>query len=111
MRAMYICMESEILWYGLYSNNLKSHGLSVDPYDRCIENSTINGEKCTIVWYVDNNKVFHIDEEVNTKLNDTIAERFGELTVSRGNNQKFQGIDIEFLSNRKLSLFIKYYIK
>ena len=60
-------MESSLLWYYLYSNTLKSHRFAVNIYDMCIENSTINGKQCIISWYVDNNKVSHIDEEVNTK--------------------------------------------
>ena len=46
------------------------------------------------MWHVDNNKVSHVDEEVNTKVIETISEHFGNLTVSRGKNHKFLGIDI-----------------
>ena len=37
----------------------------VNPYYRCIENSTIKGKQFTIAWYVEDNNVSHIDEEVN----------------------------------------------
>ena len=60
---------------------MKSHGLLINPYDRCIANSTIKYKQCTISWYVDNNKVSHIDEDVNTKVTEIIAEHFGNLTV------------------------------
>ena len=43
-------------------------------YDRCMVNNIIDGNQCTIYWYVDDNKVLHIDEEVDTKIVETIAE-------------------------------------
>ena len=67
----------------------------------CISNSTIKDKQWTISWYVEDNKVSHIDEEVNTKLIETTVENFGNLTVSRGVKHKFLGIDIEFLANRQ----------
>ena len=56
----------------------------INPYDRYIANSTIKDNKYTISWYVDDNKVSNINEEVNTKFIETIAEHFGNLIVSRG---------------------------
>ena len=52
----------------------------------------------------------HVDEYVNTRITDTIAEYFGELTVSI-ENHKFLGTYIEFLGNGKVLLFMKYYIE
>ena len=48
LKALYGCMESALLWYDLYAKNLKSQGLLVNQYDRCIANSTIDGKGCTI---------------------------------------------------------------
>ena len=42
---------------------------------------------------------------------ETIAEHFGNLTVSRGKKHKFLGMDIEFLEDGKLSLFMKDYVE
>ena len=67
-------------------------------YDRCILNSTIEGKLCTISWYVDNNKVSHVDEHINTRVIEAIAEHFGELTVSRGVNHKFLIMEIKLLN-------------
>ena len=83
----------------------------INPYDRCIENSIIKDKQFTISWYVDNNKVSHVDEEVNTKMIGTISEIFGNLTLSRRNKHKFLGMKIEFLSDGKKYLFMKGYIE
>ena len=50
------------------------------------------------------------DEEVNTKIIETIAEHFSEITVMRGRKHKLLVINIEFLRNMKLSLFIQDYL-
>ena len=45
-----------------YSKNLKPQGLLINTYYRCIVNITIQDRQCTIAWYVDDNKVSHVDE-------------------------------------------------
>ena len=96
LKALYGCMESALLWYNLYSKTLKQQRSLINPYDRCMENSTIQDNQCTISWYAEDNKVSHVDEEVNTKVIETISEHFGNLTVSRGKKQNFLGMDVEF---------------
>ena len=98
MKAFYGCMESALLWYYLYLNTLTSQGFLINIFYRCISDSTIKYKQCTISWYVDDNKVSHVDEEVNKKLIETIYENLGNLTVSRGKKNKFLGMDIEFLA-------------
>ena len=92
-------------------NTLKLQGLLINLYDRCIANSIIKCKQRKITWYVDNKKVSHVDKEVNTKVIETISEHFGNLTLSRGKKHKFLWIEIEFLVDGKLSLFVKDYIE
>ena len=47
-----------------------------------------------IACYFDYNNISNIDEELNTKLIDTIAKHFGKLKVSRGKKHKLLGVDI-----------------
>ena len=98
-------MESSLLWYDTYSKTLKP------TYYRCIESRTIRYNQFTIACYVEDNKVSHVDEEVNTKVIETIAEKFGNLKVSRGKKDKFLVMDKEFLAECKLFLLMKYYIE
>ena len=41
---------------------LKSHGVTVNISGIFIANIIIYGRKCTIAWYVDNNKVSHVEK-------------------------------------------------
>ena len=43
-------------------------GFELNPYDMCVANAMINGKQCTIVWYVDDNKISHVDPNVVTDI-------------------------------------------
>ena len=68
LRAIYGCIESEILWYKLYSETLEGTVFVINPYDRCVANKMINGKQCTVVWYIDDNKLSHVDMNVVTEI-------------------------------------------
>ena len=68
LRALYGCLESALLWYHLYSSTLEKLGFKINPYDKCVANKEINGKQCTIVFYVDDNKISHEDPEVVTSV-------------------------------------------
>ena len=99
LRAIYGCIESALLWYELYVKTLKGMGFVLNPYDRCVANKEINGKQCTIAWYVDDNKISHMDPKVVTEILDAIKGHFGELVISRGNEHDLLGMKIKI--NRK----------
>ena len=39
-------------------------GLTINEYDNCVATKTVNGKQLTVVWYVDDLKISHVDEEV-----------------------------------------------
>jgi len=61
LKALYRCVQSALLWYELFSMSLQGMGFVLNPYDPCVANKIINGKQCTIVWYVDDNKISHIN--------------------------------------------------
>ena len=95
LRALYGCIESAMLWYELFSSTLQDMGFKLNPYDKCVANKLINGKQCTVVFYVDDNKVSHEDPTVVTQVLDQIASHFGELSITRGTKHDFLGINIE----------------
>ena len=66
LRALYGCIRSALLWYNLFTETLVKEGYEINQYDRCVANKVINGSQCTLVWYVDDNKISHKDSEVVT---------------------------------------------
>ena len=82
-QAVYRCIESALRWYELYSGTLEKEIFIINPYDKCVTNKVINGKKYTVICYVDDSKVLHIDEEVVTEFIELMKKHFGELTVTR----------------------------
>jgi hypothetical protein len=69
---------------------------ALNPYDPCVANKDINGKQFTIAWYVDDSKISHVKPEVVTDVIQHIENRFGKMTVTRGKNHTFLGMDITF---------------
>jgi hypothetical protein len=46
---------------------------TINPYDPCIANATINGNQMTITWHVDDLKVSHVDPFQITKFSTYLA--------------------------------------
>ena len=49
----------------------------------------INGKKCTILWYVNDNKLSKFDPNIVTEILEEIKKHFGELVISGGENPDF----------------------
>lgn len=76
-------MESALRWYELCSETLSKDGFIINQYDKYVANKIINGKQCTIVWYVDDEKISHIDPMVVTKVIDFMKKHFRDLSVTR----------------------------
>ena len=81
LHAIYSCLESSMLWYDLYSSTFQQMGFVLNPYDHCVANKEINGSTCTIVFYVDDNKISHKDPEVVRSVVETLKEYYGEFSA------------------------------
>jgi hypothetical protein len=103
LKALYGCVQSALLWYELFSSTLEAAGFELNPYDTCVANKTINGKQCTIAWYVDDNKISHMDPKIVTHIIETIEARFGKMTVTRGKEHVFLGMHIKFQDNGTVS--------
>ena len=107
LRALYGCIESAMLWYKFYAETLEGMGFEINPYDRCVANKMINGKQCTIVWYVDDNKLSHEDPNVVTEVLEEIKKHFGDITISRGKNHDFLGMNITLRDDGKFEIEMK----
>jgi hypothetical protein len=81
LKALYGCVQSALLWYDLFSSTLQGEGFKLNPYDTCVANKTINGKQCTITWYVNDNKIPHVDAAVVTHIITILEDRFGKMTT------------------------------
>ena len=108
MKALYGCIKSALLWYRLFSETLVNMGFQLNPVDKCVANKMINGEQCTVAWYVDDNKISHKDPKVVSEVIESIEKQFGKMTVTRGKAHTFLGMNITF-NNKQVEIDMKSY--
>jgi hypothetical protein len=111
LKALYGCVQSALLWYDLFTNALVGMGFKLNPYDLCVANSQMKGKQCTVAWYVDNNKISHVDDTVVTNIIEKIEAKFGKMTVTRGKHHVFLGTDITFNDDGTVTILMKEYLK
>ena len=111
LKALYGCVRSALLWYDLFVSTLKEQGFTLNPYDLCTANKMIDGHQCTIVWYVDDNKISHVDEAVVSNVIALIEEKVGKMTVTRGKEHTFLGMKITFNKDKTVTIDMSDYIK
>ena len=110
LKALYGCVLSALLWYELFSGTLQEMGFTLNPYDPCVANKIVDGKQCTIVWFVDDNKISHVNAQVVTDVIAKIEERFGKMTVTRKKVHVFLGMHITFLENGTAEILMKDYL-
>ena len=64
----------------------------------------IDGKQCTVVWYVDDNKVSHVDPDVVTSVLEMMKKHFGNITVTRGNKHRFLGMNITINKDKNIEI-------
>jgi hypothetical protein len=110
-KALYGCMKSAIIWYETFCGTLKDLGFKLNPYDPCVANKLVNGKQLTIAWFVDDNKISHVDPKVVDWLIAEIEKKHEKMTVCRGKEHVFLGMDIAFLPKQRLAILMQGYIK
>ena len=53
-------------------------GFVLNPYDAYVANKEINGSQCTIIWHVDDRKIFHNDPKVVDSVLAWLEKLFGK---------------------------------
>jgi hypothetical protein len=111
LKALYGTVKASMLWYNLFVGTLLKLGFRLNPYDPCVANAIIKGKQCSVVWYVDDNKVSHVRASVVSKIIKAIEADFGEMTVTRGTSHTFIGMDIFFPGNGTVRINMKTYLQ
>ena len=109
-KALYGCVQSALLWYEHYSTTLEGMGFTLNPYDMCVANATIDGKQCTICWYVDDNKISHASLKVVEKVIRQIEAKFGTMSKTFGDDHDFLGMKIKFKKG-KVTVDMRKHIK
>jgi hypothetical protein len=98
-KALYGTLQAAILFWKDLTGVLKELGFTLNPYDRCVANKTVNGQQLTVIWHVDDLKISHKDPEVVTQLIEDLNKRYGVLTPitsHRGKTHDYLGMTLDF---------------
>jgi hypothetical protein len=71
----------------------------------------IGGKQCTIAWYVNDTKIFNADPAVVTSIIEKMEGRFGKMTVTRGMEHMFLGMNIRYTGKGTAVITMKEYLK
>ena len=86
-------------------------GVKLNNHDQYVANKMIEGTQYTIVWYVDDNKISHMNSQVVLQVITKIEKKFGKMTVKRGKEYVFVGMNISFIGDNKVKLTMKNYLE
>ena len=64
----------------------------------------VNGKQCSIVWYVDDVKVSHVDRSVVEEVIMDLEDTFGKVNPVFGNKQEYLGMKVEIDDERNLHI-------
>ena len=54
-------LRSAIIFFKHLLADMEKVGFTINPYDHCVVNKTVNRQALTIVWYVGDLKISHMD--------------------------------------------------
>ena len=111
LKSLYGIMQAALLWYRTFVKFLKDGEFKINKYDPCIANKIINGKQCTICWHVDDTKILHVDKNVVRVLVNNIEKEFGTMTVTRGKEHVFVGMNFKLNEDGTVSISMNDYIE
>jgi hypothetical protein len=112
LKALYGTMQASLLFWKDLTAELKKAGFTINPYDECVANKTVNGKQCTVLWHVDDLKISHVDSAVVDDILRMLDERYGKdapLTVTRGDIHEYLGMTIDFSLKGKVMIIMNDY--
>ena len=114
LKALYGTMRAALLFPKKLSSQLVAWGFEINPYDWYVANKMINGKQCTILWHVDDLKIYHVDAAVNTEVIEMINKEFGReapLTVNQEKVHDYLGMTLDFTEEGKFKIKMLDYVE
>jgi len=104
-RSLYRTLQGALRFWEDLSYYLTSLGYKRNPYDWCVMNRVIEVTQETVLFYVDNIKLSHVNKEVLLNTVKDVAALYGkikDLTVTRGDVHDFLGVTFDLSVKQKL---------
>jgi hypothetical protein len=114
LKALYGTLKAALLFWKLLTSKLVKWGFAINPYDWCVANKMMEGKQCTIVWHVDDLKISHVNDKVNTVIINLIDDESGNeapLTITRGKVHDYLGMTLDYSEKGKVKIKMLDYVK
>ena len=79
----------------------KDVGFKFNPYNKFVENKMKNGSQCTVRWFMGDNNISHIDDNINSTIVEIIKKTFGKVVSITGKKHEVLVMHIKFLGDVK----------
>jgi hypothetical protein len=113
-KAVYGMMKSALLFYCKLVADLMLVGFSINPYDRCVANKTVNGPQMTICRHVDDLFLGHVDPSLVTRILDRLSRCYDtpdkKLNATCGPRHDYLGMNIDFPTQGSIAFDMIPYI-
>ncbi|MCE2996668.1 MAG: hypothetical protein LW863_13795 [Flammeovirgaceae bacterium] len=114
-KALYGTLQAALLfWKEMRQFLVDVLGFTINPYDECVANKTVDGKQCTILWHVDDLKISHVSAAVIEDILAKMSERFGKedpLTINRGTIHDYLGMTLDYSTAGKVKISMVDYIE
>jgi hypothetical protein len=87
LNALYGTLRAALLFCKILSSKLILWGFTINLYEWCVAKKMIDWKQCTVLWHVDDLKISHVREDVNTDTIEKNIDEFGKeapITFTRG---------------------------
>lgn len=107
-KALYSMLKSALLFYRKLVADLQSVGFTLNPYDPCVANKTVDGQQLTVLWHVDDIIAAHKSPTVVSKFLHWIQNRYDtpdkKMVTTRGHIHDYLGMRLDFSSSQELKV-------
>ncbi|CAJ1937353.1 unnamed protein product [Cylindrotheca closterium] len=114
LRAIYGMLQSSLLFYNQFQNDLEAKGFVFNPHDPCVANKVVNEKQQTIRLHVDDLMSSHMDPKVNDEFAEWLNMRYGSIQackIVRGKIHRYLGMTLDFSVKGKLKIRMDDYVK
>jgi hypothetical protein len=105
-------MVASLLYYWNFVKSLTDIDSIINPYDPCVVNKIIEGEKITICFHIDDCKLSHRKKTFMDRMIGYLQQEYesifedgsGAMTVSRGKIHNYLGMTLDYSVQEKSKL-------
>ena len=79
-------LQAALLFWKNLASSLQEWGFEINPYGWCVANKTVDGKQMTVVWNMDELKIFHKNGDTGDAMISKLSKGYvkeAELKIHR----------------------------